>query len=138
MNEPMKLHPVEYATVVWHHTMKPGQPLDEALKPTFWKHVTAQLRPGHEIKVVAEDGTFWAHLYVRSVGRGEVVVALIHATAFDAATAEPEGLDAYVRWRNPSLKYGVFRKSDDECLRDKFDTKQDAYSWAAEREGAVA
>ena len=139
MKQPMKLNPTEYETVVWHWTLPIGQKIEDMLEPSYWQHVTMQLRPGHEIKVAAEDRTMWAHLFVRSVGKREAVVSVIHSQTFGKDIVEQEDdTDTFVKWRGPKVKFGVFRKSDNECLHDGFDTKEDAYAWAVNREKGMA
>lgn len=138
MKQPMKLSPSEFATVVWHWTLPVGQSLDDVLDPAYWQHVTAQLRPGHEIKIASEDRTIWAHLFVRDVAKMEATVAVLHSVTLGEDVDQGEDSDTFVKWRSPQSKYGVFRKSDQECLQDKFETKEAALTWAAQRESGLA
>lgn len=138
MKQPMKLAPTEYATVVWHWTLPVGQSVDDLLKPSYWQHVTAQLRPGHEIKVASEDRTVWAHLFVRDVGKMEATVAVLHSVNLGAEIERGDDADTFIKWRSPQSKFAVFRKSDNECLQDGFETKEAAGVWAAQRETGMA
>lgn len=138
MKQPMKLDPTEYATVVWHWTVPAGQSLADLLEPAYWQHVTQQLRPGHEIKASAEDRTFWGHLYVRSVGKAEAKVSEIHSVSFDAVSDQEDDDETYIKWRSPKSKFAVYRKSDDELLKDGFEAKEDAQVWAVNRNAVMA
>lgn len=138
MKQPMTLQLQEHSTVVWHVTLPVGQEVKDALAPSYWQHVAHQLRPGHEIMIAAEDRTEWAHLFVRDVGKQEAVVAVITSEKFSDKIEMGDEAQTTVKWRSPQSKYGVFRKTDNECLQDGFETKEAAYTWAAQREALAA
>ena len=139
MREPMKLNPAEYSTVMYYYEAPVGVTLEDVTRPMFWQHVTSQLKPGHEVKVVSEDRSFWAHLLVRDVMRHEVFMGVIMSATFeDDIEASGDEDDTYVKWRSPSTRYGVFRKADDECLQDGFETKVAAAKGAATRQATMA
>lgn len=134
MKQPMILALTEHSTVIWHHTVPVGQSFEDTLEPSYWQHVAARLRPGHEIKIAAEDRTFWGHLFVRDTGKLEAKVGVISKVSFDhVADNDSDDADTFVKWRSPSTLYGVFRKDDKECLHDGFATKEAALVWAASR-----
>jgi len=138
MKQPMKLNAAEFSTVVWYWTAPVGQSPEDLLAPEYWQHVARQLRPGHEIRVVAEDRTFWSHLFVREVGKMQAKVSVISSVQFDPVESEDDDADYTVKWRSPKSFYGVFRKSDGECLEDKFQTKEAAHVWAIQNAARMA
>jgi hypothetical protein len=136
MKKPTQLKTAEFSTLVYHHYAQAGETLEDVTAPSYWQHVASQLKPGHEIKVVAIDHSFYAHLFVKSVGKQEANVAvLLHSDLTKVKGETPsEELDVFVKWINPAHKYGVFRKSDNEQLEHGFDDKEAAFTWAAHRE----
>ncbi|WP_456389741.1 hypothetical protein [Profundibacter sp.] len=142
MKYPMNLSLVEHETVVWHHTIPAGEPFENVTNPSYWQHVVSRMRPGHEIKISAEDRTFCALLFVRDVGKHEARVAVVWRVDFDEDDEFTGGVDdsddTYIKWRGPALRFGVFRTSDEECIKDKFETKDAAMIWVSARAKEMA
>lgn len=122
---PVTLEPADFRIVTYYHTMEMGQSLDMALKPEYWTHVAAILRPGHEIRIDAADYSWCALLKVRSTSRVSATVSLIWLKDFgDHAEVDMDDVTGFeVKWRGPKAKFGFVRSSDGELIRDGYDTK---------------
>jgi len=128
--KPTKLHPAEHAVIVYSHTPEVGVPLEELLKPDYWTHVCPQLRQGYRIEVLAGDGSWWAMLLVRAVGRHEAMVqALSHVVLGEVVEPVVQDIPYEVRWRGPAKKFGVVRKTDGEVMKDEFPVREHAAKW---------
>lgn len=129
--KPTKLFPVEHNVVVYHHTPEFGLNIEDMVKPDYWSHVAKQLRIGHRIEVMAADGAYWAMLIVRAVGRTEAVVQALQHVELGSPAEKIKGDDNpyEVKWRGPTKKFGVVRKSDNEVVRDEFPVREDAERW---------
>lgn len=111
---------------VFRVTPELDTPLDATLVPGYWAHVSAMLRIGDRIEVLAEDGSYFSELLVRDVGNLYAKVSVLSHTKFEQEVVEvPEGYD--VKWRGPSAKYGVLRGKD--VLKDGFVGKAEANAW---------
>lgn len=128
--KPTKIFPAEHTVVVYHHSPEFGVTLDDVLKPDYWTHVAPSLRVGHRIELLAADGSWWAMLIVRAVGRHDAVVQAL--SKVDLGEHEPaltEDSPYEVKWRGPAKKFGVVRKADSEVIRDEFPVKEQAIQW---------
>lgn len=128
--KPTKLFSAEHAVVVYYHAPEFGVSLDDTLKPDYWTHVAKSLRVGHRIEMMAADGSWWAMLLVRAVGRHEAVVqALQHVELGEPVSVEIADSAYEIKWRGPARKYGIVRKSDGEVIREDIPVKEQAVQW---------
>ena len=128
--KPTKIFPAEHTVIVYHHSPEFGISLEDCLKPDYWTHVTKSLRVGHRIEILSADGSWWAMLIVRSVGRHDAVVQdLSYVELGEAVEAATEQSPYEIKWRGPAKKFGVVRKSDGEVIHDEFTVKEDAIRW---------
>jgi hypothetical protein len=112
----------------WAATLEYGVAFEEAFKPEFWAHTAKRLRPGDIIEVRAEDGSFYAELYVRAVGALFAKVEALFAKELGAGiSAEADKLD--VKWNVGKRCFAVIRRSDNTVIRDGFQIKEDAIAW---------
>lgn len=130
---PTMLRAAEHYIVTWYHTVPPETPFDEMLKPDFWAHVAAKLRPHHRIVVDCEDGSWTATLFVRSAQRLSAVMGVLSKTDFkgaiEHAPAAMQASDYDVAWGGPAHKHRVVRKSDKSVVKHGFDTPEQAQQW---------
>lgn len=134
--KPVKLLPAEHSVIVWHWTAPEGTDRSALFDEEYWAHVARQLKPGHEIKVVAEDGSWWMHLYVRVVDRNRARVQVLHEVELGDTVplAEiPQDNPFEVKWRGPAAKWGVVRKSDGEVIKDHLPERADANRYISEK-----
>jgi len=127
----MKL--AESEQVVYFATVETNVKREDLKDPSFWAHVAAQLRPKFEIKVYAEDGSFFAHYLVLAC---EKTWARVHELSFhDLAKSEitKDQLDVilkdYIVEYKGGNKWCVIRKSDNALMQSKLHSKDDALKW---------
>ena len=89
-----------------------GVGLEEALKPEFWVHVTKRLRQHDTIRLIPEDGSFFAEALVLATGVGFAKLKLLHNVSLEdeIETANDVG-PAYAKWRGPHSKWSVIRRT---------------------------
>lgn len=107
-----------------------GTSLKVMEEPGYWAHVSAKMRMGDEIKVWAEDGSWFAELLVRDAGTMYAKVAVKHLMVFDKESdyVVPAGYE--VKWSGPHTKFRVVRGED--VLKDKFVDAAEAKNWLKE------
>lgn len=118
-----------------------GQTLQTMLDPEYWSHVVARVRPGCIIEAHAEDGSWYAELYVRAVGTREMRVAVLRHIEFDQAidAVLKEETNSYVvAWKGPVNRYGVCMPDGKTAIRTGFATKEDAYTWMVQHKKTMA
>ena len=106
-------------------------PVEDALAPEFWAHVSQHLRPFDRLELMAEDRTYVADLIVISAGRGYAKVKLLamHELAENAEALDAEeaaDVDMIVKWGGPAGKWMVIRQKDKMKMRDGLATREDA------------
>jgi hypothetical protein len=112
-----------------------GVSFDDALDPGFWAHLGDKLRQHDTIRVIPEDGTYFAELLVIAAGRGFAKVkTLRHVGLTDDEISEtevPEGI--VVKWRGPHAKWCIERVigGSESRLKEGIAEKADAYREAA-------
>ena len=108
---PHLLKEADYQRKVFHVVLEAGTGLDEVLAPNFWVHNTSRLKPLQKIEVLANDGSWYAELIVRSVSRAAAKVAVItHKVLEDPAASSADiGLasSSVTRWSIPSWSLDV-------------------------------
>ena len=112
--------------------MTPEQTIEDALESDFWSHVAKYFRPYDRVNLIAEDGSYVAELMVTTAGGSYAKVAELWRwlRPDDAAPQEAGHAQiAFVKWRGPVAKWSIIRKSDSECLRDRFAEKSAADQW---------
>lgn len=119
-------------------------PLKDVLRPGYWQHHAAKLRPGDKIEVRTEGNVYYAELLVTDVvplaARTHVLLAVAlddsdeakEAISLDKVEKEdlPETEGYEVKWVSPTKKWGVKRVSDTDWARTGFSSKTEAQKWA--------
>lgn len=133
-----RLQFAEHRRNIYTVTPEAGTPYDALLKDGYWAHVSAKLRSGDRIEVLAEDGSYFAELLVLDAGRLYAKVAELRHVKLDVVEVQEgdlmlEGLE--VKWQGPHLKWCVLRGKD--RLKDTMD-KASAIQWMKNHVRAVA
>ena len=134
--EKPQLHPSRFAFAehkrnVWFVVPLGGTTLAEVLDPLYWSHVAARLRPTDRIEVHAEDGRFFAELYVRDAGHLHASVVALRSHAFEAAPADAPANGHAVAWKGPHHRWCVVRMSDQQLVKAECASREDAAMWLA-------
>lgn len=124
-----RLHFAEHRRNIFSVTPEHGTPFEEILKDGYWAHVSAKMKPGDRVEVMAEDGSYFAELLVQDAGRLYAKVAALRHVKLEAVEVKEGGLsmEGYeVTWKGPQLKWCVMRGKD--RLKDGMD-KNSAIQW---------
>lgn len=116
-------------------TVEANTTLADVMAPEFFANVAVQMRPYDKITVRTDDGMWYAELLVLTAGRTWVKTKLlleVKLTTQDVDMTEADKIENYeVKHRGPHLKFCVIRKSDNEPIREQFDSKEEANGWLA-------
>lgn len=120
----------------WSGEADAGISVEEMLKPEFWIHDARKFKARDEIEVWADDGSWLEVFVVRSVVIPEVGKAVVRVVRKDdiprSDEKKPEARSVgglSVKWRGPHSKHAVVRDSDNEVIKDKFETREDAEAY---------
>lgn len=129
--KPTRFQIFDHVQVRYTAIAEAGTPIEDILKPSFWKHVARDLKPTNEIVIYCEDMTWRAEVCVLVAGPVSANVALISHTDLspvDESAIEGDGL--FIAWAGPYHKYRITRKGTegkgDEVVLSGFGTKQEA------------
>ena len=112
--------------------------LDDALEPSYWAHVAAEMQPFDEITIRAEDGSFIAYLVVGWCERNFAHVKLDRRIDLTVSREPPtSSVKHRVEWKGPHMKFCVIRNSDNKFLRDGERTEDEAKRWLREYEAGA-
>lgn len=129
---PSSLHQAEHQRVGYFMLAAKGVHPSDLLKPDYWAHVSAKLKPRDRIEVWAEDGTWMVEAVVldasRAFARVFPVVGPHFLTTSDVAQSltVPPGFE--IMHRGPK-KWSVVRTSNREVLHESEQTKGGAEQW---------
>jgi hypothetical protein len=128
----------EYARAVWSISIPNNHGKEEILNPEYWAHCAVQFRRGDFIEIVRDDLTAYFKCIIIDSGRIFAKLRLLDEKDFsvevkEASILKSEELNKFeVKWINVGSKYGIFRKSDGEKLKDVLATKEDADQYLLE------
>lgn len=127
-------HENNYWTVYPEH----GTPFEALLDPGYWAHVSAKMKPYDELRVIAEDGSYYGKLLVQDAGKLYAKVAKLEYYDLNVVEVKQAGvaLEGHeVKWRGPVDKWCVVRGKD---VLVKGKTKDEANSWLAQYGRTIA
>lgn len=109
--------------------------LEQAMEPSYWAHVAAQMDPLDHIEVRAEDGSWVAYLIVSFCERNYAKVVLDRRIQLGddrevPLTSQKHKLD----WKGPKMMWCVIRTSDGAVLHEGERDKAIAYQWMQDHE----
>lgn len=119
---------------VWLVEVPPGTEIDDLTRTDYWAHVAVNFSRGDEVKVLAVDDAFYAHLLVLSADRTWARMAVLYSKPLSAGVTEITGqmLEDYdVKLRGPK-RWSVIRKSDNKVLMENLHQESDASRWLRE------
>jgi hypothetical protein len=131
-----RIRPAEYDRTIFATVPEIGTTLDDMLAPEYWSHVAKNLKPGSRIEVTAEDGSWFAELYVRRSSANAALVAVLrhHDFVGKVVATDPavEHADFTVKHRG-GAGWSVVRNSDKAIMFEKGETRDQAEKWIAEQ-----
>lgn len=109
----------------WSAVVEAGTSFDQVKDdPAFWSHVQRFVRVGDIVHVRADDGAFYARLYVRAAGAVGVTVESLEHHDFSKLAAVADTGDEYkVEWAGPHHKFRIMRIADDVVMQSGFNDK---------------
>lgn len=119
----------EYVRNTWHIRPEEGVTLDQVLDPAYWAHVAVSLKKGDLIHVLPDNDAYFAELLVMSSQKLTAKVALLRAISLNGdvqVPAEDSGFE--LKFRGPSARWSIIRKSDREVIKEQMSTKEEAAS----------
>ncbi len=118
----------EYARNVWRSTPAHGVAFEEILKPEYWTHIAKKVKRGDIIEAFAEDGSYYAELFVtNSADQWVTVVQIGHMDL--AVKAKIKRPDYEVKWRGDQALWSIIRTKDGQLMQDKLPTESQAEEW---------
>jgi hypothetical protein len=124
----------EYTRTIWQATPEYGTPFEEVLKPGYWSHIAAQVKPWDRIEIKPEDASYFAELIVLVPDKVSVTVGLLYQVVFDEqviATPPDQTVGFEVKWRGPISKWAALDPKGN-VKQDKFESKELAEAWLKE------
>lgn len=101
--------------------------LDPAFLANVATHPHGSIRPLDKIEVRYEDGSKIIHLRVLWAQPGYAKVRMISREVLEVVTDEDmESRHYVVKWRGPTHRFAIIRKSDSEVLEQDFHDKGEA------------
>ena len=110
---------------------------EDVLKPEYWSHVAASFHPTDRVEVLAEDGAWFAELFVVSCGRNWAKVCELRFVELSESVATEVQAKHYVKWRGQVHQHAVVRVSDKEVIKQNFATSAEAKKWMDDYEANV-
>lgn len=115
-----------------------GTPFENLLRPEFWAHVARKFTPGDIIEAHAEDGSYFAEMYVIDCGPNWARTGVHKLSRFDEAVTEPGADNAFkVEWAGRFSKWRVVRSSDLNVMKDGLPSKDAANLWLSDHRKAT-
>ena len=128
MQKPVSLVLAEHVRQIYRVIADEGLTVEDIKRPDYWVHVAARLRPGDRIEVEAEDGLWFAELYVRAASRMEAIVDVLRVCPLgpDGKPAEVAESLYRVQFKGPKKLHCIIRNSDDVIVTEGISTKEAA------------
>lgn len=135
---PDRIQGADFIRVVYAITPAIGTEVEHFLKPEYWAHVAAKLRPHTRIEAVSEDNSWFAEMIVMSCGPNWAKVKVLRFVPLEDASADQVAQrsdSAYeVVWAGVKAKFRVIHKTDKTVAKEGFQNKGEAHKWLQDYE----
>lgn len=122
--------PVEVLTSHWDAIMAPEHDYKDCFNPAYWSINALKASRDDIIHVRTEDQRFYAELYVVDANRqGLSVIELAYYDLQKAVPALADDTEYFVKWRGPTHRWCVVRKSDNAVMQTLIASKLEAITW---------
>lgn len=118
-----------YVRNVFSVTPEPSTPFETVLTPEYWAHAAHLFHPTDRIEVLAEDGSWFAELFVVSCGRNWAKVCQLRFVELSESSPVEAQAKFKVLWRGQVHKHCVVRIADAAVIKTEFATAADAKKW---------
>lgn len=123
----------ESANTYWSVRVPVGVEPRDLQNPGYWAHHATKMRPGDEIRALAEDGAWRAKFLVVDQDRTWVKVLPISFNKLEREPADTSEIDAFVALhkvmhRGPR-KWSVVRIADNAVIQEDLAEKETAINW---------
>lgn len=128
---PAQMHEAEYKRTIYIANVPKGVRPEDLVKPGYWAHVAAKLKPWDRIECRAEDGTWYCELMVLEASRAFARMCPLQTaflTTADVAQSQTEPVGFEVLHRGPR-KWSVVRTTDRAVMSEEHETKGGADAW---------
>lgn len=129
---------IEFARQSHHVVPEDGTAFEDILTDSYWSLVGYKFKPGDIIEVHAEDGSYFAELYVRAAGRNWAKVALLRKIDLEPVAISHGSPEFEAAWKGPHRKFSVVRLSDNQIIKDSFETREQAVEYIKSHIKAMA
>jgi len=129
---------VEFARQAHHIVPEEGTKFEDILKDSYWSLVAVKFKPGDLVEIHAEDGSYFAELYVRAAGRNWAKMALLRKVDLEPVAAAMVSPEFEAAWKGPHRKFSVVRLSDNQIIKDGFETREQALDYIKSHVRAMA
>lgn len=135
---PARMSHAEFVRQDWVATAEEGTTIEDVLDPNYWSNMAAQMKPYDRIEVRVDTGEWLLELLVMNTDRNWASVVVLHQHDLqpeDGEVAVPEAFAA--KFRGPLHRWCVVRKSDNEVLESKLESKEAASEWIRRYEQTI-
>lgn len=129
---------IEFARQAHHVVPEDGTAFSDILKDEYWSLVGHKFKPGDIVEIHAEDGSYFAELYVRAAGRNWAKMALLRKVDLEPVAIALGSPEFEAAWKGPHRKFSVVRLSDNQIIKDSFDTREQAIDYIKSHVKAMA
>ncbi len=133
---PVRFKQFEFVNTKYSLTVESNTTIEDVQTPEFWAHISQQLRPYDDIRIVTDDGSWYADVFVLVAARNWARVKVKYfaqLTTSDVDQSQAEKIDTHrVEYKGPHRKWSVIRNQDDAYLKDGMQTQGEAAAWLKE------
>lgn len=128
----------EFARQAHHVVPEEGTTIDDLLHESYWSMVAYKFKPCDIVEVHAEDGSYFAELYVRAAGKNWAKMALLRKVDLEPMSAGVATPEYEVAWKGPHRKFVALRTADNEIIKDGFVTREQVVEYIKSHVKALA
>jgi len=131
--ELIPVKPGEFGLAVHHYrtfhaTIPAGMGKKDLVKAEMWDHVASQLQMYNEIRAIAEDGAWVAHLIVTFRHANKAMVEIINFTELEKVSYEERaGLGKFEVKQRGVKKWCIIDNTDGTVVQELIPTQGEAY-----------
>ena len=122
----------------WSVVLTPEIVKDDLQNPRFWSNIAARLNNGDILAVRTENETAYGEFIVIESSRIHAKVQELSWHVLGETGTQETGDEYEYKWRGPSWRHCVVRKSDNYCMVKELPSKEAALQWIASNKAKAA